>query len=188
MKPRNYKRYTSKYQDKRENSIERKEFERKVIEGFLGLYQDENHLNTKLERSLFQPILNEIGYSLQEYARTVANDKEIFKEINEALEKNPVPEVAKEIMTDEFRIFCLSLNALKQWLSAEQASMDRVLLGGEFKSKLKKLVTHCPVNNEELRYSKKGQVNYHHPMRDGRFPLPMSKHGHDTIEGQLGKL
>src|ERR1019366_2780057 len=30
----------------------------------------------------------------------------------------------------DFRVYCLALNALKQWLAAEQAATDRYLLGG----------------------------------------------------------
>jgi hypothetical protein len=179
-----YKRYTSKFQDERTNSEERRMFEQQVLEDFIKLYSIETNLNVKVDRKLFEDLLNTIGVTLQKFAKQVSLNTQQYPELNQILSDHPVPDSVKDIMTNDFRIFCLSLNALKQWLSAEQASMDRVLLGGEFKKKLKKKFNSCILTNETLLYDVKGQVNFHHTMRDGRFPIPLSKGGHDKLEGQ----
>ena len=182
-----YTRYTSKFQEERTNSPERKAFERQVIADFMALYRNEPkaHLNVKVPRSEFSELLDRVGGLLQAYAREVANDPDRNPAVTELLREYPVPASAAEIMTPEFRVFCLALNALKQWLSAEQGAMDRVLLGGEYKKKLKDNIKTCLFTGQPLDYDTKRQVDYHHTMRDGRFPIPLSKAGHVELEGQL---
>lgn len=187
MAEKRYTRYTSKYQDSKENSSERKEFETRIIQSFNDLYQTTGGLKVHVGKSLFEDILNQIGVILQENAKKIISDPIKYSELNKILNDNPVPELADDILTPEFRIFCLQLNALKNWLSAEQASTDRVLLGGNYKSKLAKVIQNCLVTNERLNYLEKGAIDYHHPMRDGRCAIPLSKHGHSLIEGQVKK-
>jgi hypothetical protein len=90
----------------------------------------------------------------------------------------------KETLPDEFRVFCLALNSLKQWVAAEQAATDRYLLGGSARDLCREAVKTCLVTNIAL-----GQdVELHHPVRDGRPPIPLSKKGHDKIEGQVATV
>lgn len=185
MSGKKYVRHLSKYQLSRENSQERKDFEAQVISDFLLLYQNENELNIKVPREVFQTELDEIGAHLQSIARKIASNPDENKVVHKLLEDHPVPEIAKASLPDDFRVFSLLLNALKQWVSAEQAATDRVLLGGEVRKKLKENITKCIVSGAELEYHQTGAVNFHHTMRDGRFPIPLTKEAHDIIEGQI---
>lgn len=186
MKEQTYRRYTSPFQEERANTPERRQFEQQVLEDFRSLYVDgqERNLNVKVKREDFNDLLNGIGVQLQSFARQVADRPEEHPKLSAQLKEHPVPVSARGIMTDEFRVFCLALNALKQWLAAEQAAMDRVILGSEYKKKLNRVFTTCVETGERLDFATKGRVNYHHPMRDGRFPIPLSKERHDKIEGQ----
>lgn len=78
-------------------------------------------------------------------------------------------------------MYCLALNALKQWVSAEQAATDRFLLGVTARELCRSATSKCIVTGEPLG----SDLELHHPVRDGRPPLPLSKHGHDMVEGQL---
>jgi hypothetical protein len=187
MSGKKYVRHLSKYQISRENSQERKDFEAQIISKFLSLYVDENELNIKVPRDVFKSELDEIGTHLQLIARKIVLDPDENRIVHKLLKDHPVPEIAKGSLPDEFRVFCLLLNALKQWVSAEQAATDRVLLGGEVRKKLKANIPLCIVSGKELEYKQIGAVNFHHTMRDGRFPIPLTKEAHDMIEGQIKK-
>jgi hypothetical protein len=90
----------------------------------------------------------------------------------------------KERLPDKFRVFCLALNSLKQWVAAEQAATDRFLLGGNARDLCREAVKTCLVTGIAL-----GQDSeLHHPVRDGRPPIPLSKKGHDEIEGQVATM
>lgn len=180
-----FKRHLSKYQITAENTQERREYEEKLIVEFLQLYRNPEELNVKVPREVFKDELDEIGAHLQKIARKIVSNPTDNVEVYGLLEKHPVPKIAKESLPDEFRVFSLLLNALKQWVSAEQAATDRVLLGGENKKKLKEKITHCVISGETLQYDVKGAVNFHHTMRDGRFPIPLTKEAHDELEGQI---
>jgi hypothetical protein len=72
----------------------------------------------------------------------------------------------------------LMLNALKQWVSAESAATDRYLLGSTARETCRAASTRCIVAKDEL-----GQgAELHHPLRDGRPPILLSKRGHDRVE------
>ena len=73
------------------------------------------------------------------------------------------------------------LNALKQWVAAEQSATDRYLLGGTARESLRKLADQCMVTGETI--GPDGEL--HHPVRDGRPPILLSKRGHSFIEGQI---
>ena len=45
------------------------------------------------------------------------------------LDDNPLPLAVAQRLQPEFRVFCLALNAIKQWVAAEQSATDRYLLG-----------------------------------------------------------
>ena len=95
---------------------------------------------------------------------------------------NPVPDCLTGHLSDEFRAFCLLLNALKQWVNAEQAATDRFLLGGKSREECRGAALRCVVSGENLSNS---EVELHHPVRDGRPPIPLSKQYHAQIEGQI---
>jgi hypothetical protein len=90
----------------------------------------------------------------------------------------------KGLLPDDFRVFSLLLNALKQWVSAESQSTDRYLLGGTSRATCKEAVDVCIVTGEGLG----DRPELHHPLRDGRPPILISKEGHDLVEHGLQKL
>jgi hypothetical protein len=84
----------------------------------------------------------------------------------------------RELLPDDFRAFALMLNALKQWVVAESASTDRYLLGGTARQTCRAAVTECIITGEELG----DDAELHHPLRDGRPPILLSKSGHVQVE------
>lgn len=139
--------------------------------------QDSELLNVKLERSAVEDLLDEIGALLLERSQMLACSPGPLREFLHATE---VPECLKGKLPDDFRAFCLILNALKQWVAAESAATDRYLLGGTARQQCRKVADHCLVTGNELA----GDIELHHPARDGRPPIPLSKPGHDKIEQQ----
>ncbi len=102
--------------------------------------------------------------------------------VRQFLDDNPLPEHLAPHLPREFRVFCLALNALKVWVSAEQPASDRYLLGGKFKEECREAVDTCMVTKEAL--TPNTVVEFHHPVRDGRPPIPLSEEGHDILEHQ----
>lgn len=84
----------------------------------------------------------------------------------------------KELLPDDFRVFSLLLNALKQWVSAESQSTDRYILGGTARTTCREAVNKCIVTGEDLGEN----PELHHPLRDGRPPILLSKKGHTLVE------
>ncbi len=74
----------------------------------------------------------------------------------------------------------LALNSLKQWVVAEQGATDRYLLGGAVRNLCREATDTCLVTGGALA----NDSQLHHPVRDGRPPIPLSKEGHAEIEGQ----
>jgi len=74
------------------------------------------------------------------------------------------------------------MNALKQWVSAEQAATDRYLLGGTARVECRAAAECCVISAVPLTPS---TLELHHPARDGRPPIPVSKEAHDRLEGQV---
>lgn len=132
-------------------------------------------LNVKIPRDVFANILDEIGGVLNQKAIEMASEDGPVKEF---LEANPLPPHMKKLLPDDFRVFSLLLNALKQWVSAESQSTDRYLLGGTARATCKEAVNKCIVTDEELGEN----PELHHPIRDGRPPILLSKKGHNLIE------
>lgn len=132
-------------------------------------------LNVKIPREVFDSILDEIGTLLNKHASIMANKDGPVKDF---LKSNALPPHMKELLPDEFRAFSLLLNSLKQWVSAESAATDRFLLGGTAKQTCRAAVDRCIVTGEGLGE----RPELHHPMRDGRPPILLSKKGHDFIE------
>jgi hypothetical protein len=135
-------------------------------------------LTAKVPREAFDELLDGIGYLLLTEASRLARTP---GPVREFLEKNPLPFRMAKHLPEEFRAFCLALNALKQWVSAEQAATDRFLLGGTARARCRALAESCMITGESLEPK---VVELHHPIRDGRPPIPLSKRGHAAIENQ----
>jgi hypothetical protein len=135
-------------------------------------------LNRKLDREAFSALLDEIGGRLLDSARELANQP---GPVREFLDKNPVPAPLSTHLPDEFRVFCLALNALKVWVAAEQAATDRYLLGSQPRKECRAVAKTCIVTGAPLL---PGEIELHHPVRDGRPPIPLSREGHAQIENQ----
>lgn len=134
-------------------------------------------LNQKLPRSVSEEIHSEIGALLQQRA------KELVKTsgpIRTFLRRNPVPKCLGSSLTKEVRCFSLLLHSLNQWCVVEKLAMDRFLCSGNVRKELKSLFEICPVVPGD---ESKTTVELHHPLRDGRPPIPLSKKGHDKVEG-----
>jgi hypothetical protein len=136
-----------------------------------------SELNKKLPRSALVGSLDRIGALILEEAKALAASD---AGIRQFLDENRLPSKMTELLPDDFRVFCLLLNSLKQWLSAEQAATDRYLLGGTARAQCRSMVSSCLVTGEPLT----GEIEFPHPVRDGRPPLPLSKEGHRIIEEQ----
>jgi hypothetical protein len=146
-----------------------------------GLYEtDRNALNPKLPRDAFKHLLNELGEILLERSKSLASDPGPVKDF---LNKNELPPESAfaNRLPPEFRVFCLALNAMKQWVAAEQSATDRYLLGGTSRKLCRAATDRCLVTDTTLG----SDCELHHPVRDGRPAVPLSKRGHDMIEGQI---
>jgi hypothetical protein len=132
-------------------------------------------LNVKIPRDVFANILDEIGSTLNQMAIEMASEDGPVKKF---LVENPLPPHMKELLPDDFRVFSLILNALKHWVSAESQSMDRYLLGGTARATCREAVNKCIITGEELGEN----AELHHPLRDGRPPILLSKKGHNLVE------
>ena len=135
-------------------------------------------LNAKIPREVFAQILDALGELLQ------ANASQLLKEnldVQAFLRANPLPPHMAALLPDEFRVFSLLLNALKQWVSAESAATDKFLLGGTARQSCRQAVKLCIVTGEELG----NDAELHHPVRDGRPPILLSKKGHKIVERDI---
>ena len=135
-------------------------------------------LNQKLPRDAFDGVLNELGEMLLTKSKSLAS---IEGPIRAFLDDNPLPQEIAQRLPPEFRVFCLALNAIKQWVAAEQSATDRYLLGGVSRKLCRNAADRCLVTGDTLGVD----VELHHPVRDGRPAIPLSKRGHDLIERQL---
>jgi hypothetical protein len=136
-------------------------------------------LNVKVRREDYDDLLNQIGNLLLTSSEKAAAES---GPVRDFLGVNKLPDALKGLLPDEFRAFCLSLNALKQWVSAEQAATDRYFLGGTAREMCRQVASACVLTDESFDGK---VVELHHPVRDGRPPIPLSKTGHAQIEGQL---
>ena len=139
---------------------------------------DRSVLNRKVPRGAFSGLLERIGQLLLQESKSGAVEP---GPVCDFLDATPLPSSMDGLLPRDFRVYCLALNALKQWVSAEQAATDRFLLGGTARELCRSATSKCIITGEPLG----SVIELHHPVRDGRPPLPLSKHGHDTLEGQL---
>ena len=135
-------------------------------------------LNSKLPREAFSNLLDAIGALILNTSRELAQQP---GQVREFLSNNTLPAPLETLLSADFRVFCLALNAVKQWVSAEQAATDRFLLGGKARDELREVSNTCVVTG--LSFDDVG-CELHHPVRDGRPPIPLSPAAHDEIEGQ----
>ena len=139
---------------------------------------DPGALNRKVPREAFAGLLDRVGELLLQESKQLGEEPGV---VHDFLEANPLPSSMGPLLPRDFRVFCLALNALKQWVAAEQAATDRFLLGGTARDLCRSAASTCLITGEPLG----AEVELHHPVRDGRPPLPLSKRGHDTLEGQV---
>jgi hypothetical protein len=139
---------------------------------------DRSALNRKVPREAFNDLIGGLGEKvLAESARLASTEGPI----RTFLDDNPLTPPLARRLPDDFRVFCLALNALKQWVVAEQAAGDRYLLGGGARDLCREATDRCLVSGEALD----SDCELHHTVRDGRPPIPLNKSGHASIEGQL---
>jgi hypothetical protein len=135
-------------------------------------------LNSKLPRSAFDDLLNKIGeLILAETELLLTSENEVSQFLND----NPLPKNLVQYLPDNFRVYCLALNSMKQWLSAEQAATDRFIFGGTAREQYKTLGKQCLLSGKSAAEC---TIELHHPVRDGRPPIPLAKDIHTDIEGQ----
>ena len=138
-------------------------------------------LNRKIPREAFADVVDRLGDML------LAESAKLVQEagpVQDFLIANPLPPAMAARLPVDFRVFCLALNALKQWVVAEQGATDRYMLGGSARDLCREAARSGLVIGEPLAQD----VELHHPVRDGRPPLPLSKKGHASIEGQLSSV
>ena len=73
-------------------------------------------------------MLAEIGQLLLEKSSELATT---HGPVQKFLNDNPLPSDMTDLLPIDFRVFCLLLNALKQWVAAEQQAADRFFLAGD---------------------------------------------------------
>lgn len=152
---------------------------KQYFEHYQALYeQNPNALNTKLPRGEFNDLLNQLGEMLLANSRRLAS---IEGPVRTFLDDNPLPKPIAQRIPPKFRVFCLALNAIKQWVAAEQSATDRYLLGGTSRKLCREVADRCLISGDTLG----SDCELHHPVRDGRPAIPLSKHGHDLIERQI---
>jgi hypothetical protein len=155
---------------------------KQYFEYYRGLYEkNPSALNAKLPRSAFDDLLNELGEMLLERSKSLASDEGLVRDFLNNNELPPAIPAIAERLSPEYRVFCLALNAIKQWVAAEQSATDRYLLGGTSRKLCRAATDSCLVSKDILG----SDCELHHPVRDGRPAVPLSKRGHDMIEGQI---
>jgi len=170
-----YRRYKSETRLPKDEKVA---LVRDYVAYYEGLVHEEglDALNVKIPREVFAPLLDQIGTLLNEHAIAASQSGAV----KDFLDANPLPPDMRELLPDDFRAFSLMLNALKQWVMAESAATDRYLLGGTARDTCRAAATKCIVTSEELG----DRAELHHPLRDGRPPILLSKAGHELVERQ----
>jgi hypothetical protein len=140
--------------------------------------QDHALLSEKIPREAFKDVLDRMGGLLLDEAKKLADEP---GPVHDFLHSNTPPVSLARLLPEEFRAFCLLLNAAKIWISAEQAATDRYLLGGRARPELRAVADTCVITGQVL--AEVGS-ELHHPVRDGRPPIPLSHEGHQTLENQ----
>jgi len=162
---------------------EKRELIQEYFDYYKGIYiENPELLNSKIPRDAFNDLLDAIGELLLEKTKEFANSP---GQVNDFLNSNPLPEHIDGYLPREFRAFCLALNALKQWVSAEQAATDRYIFGGTVRQLCRDKGKTCLVSGVDGTETK---LELHHPVRDGRPPVLFAKEAHAIIEGQTSVI
>jgi hypothetical protein len=177
--------WTPTYKRPRSSVVLSKPERRHLLEQYFANYRSiasENPalLNQKLPREVFKELLDVLGGVLLQQTRDIAARP---GPIRDFLELNRLPPSLAQLLPPDFRTFCLALNALKQWVAAEQQATDRFLLGGNARDELRTIAASCIATGKSLN----GDCELHHPVRDGRPPIPLCHEAHDAIEKQQSK-
>jgi len=138
---------------------------------------DPSALNQKVPRDAFSNLLDQVGDLLLRESNAISSRAGVVADF---LDATPLPSSMEILLPREFRVYCLALNALKQWVVAEQAATDKFLLGGSVRKLCRGATEKCIITGDPLETD----LELHHPVRDGRPPIPLSERGHDLIEGQ----
>ena len=138
-------------------------------------------LNQKLPREASKVLLDIIGNILLEHTKDLAVRP---GPVRDFLEQNGLPPSIYRLLPPDYRAFCLMLNALKQWVTKEQQETDAYLLRRKARKELKVIAGSCIVTGKSLN----GDCKFHHPVRDGRPPIPVCSEAHDEIEEQQPKF
>jgi hypothetical protein len=170
-----YKRFDNKNKLTIDQKIELLQEYNKYYENLIKTEGIEK-LNIKIPREVFEELLDKIGTILIEKSSKMSKNGPV----KDFLDENPLPTNMANLLPNDFRAFSLALNALKQWVSAESLATDRYLLGGTARNTCRKAIDKCIITNQKLT---KG-AELHHPLRDGRPPILISKEGHSKIEYQ----
>ncbi len=160
---------------------------RELLQEYFNYYHDVSitnpeRLNSKLPRNAFDELLSEIGELILAKTEILSSTE---NEVSQFLKNNPLPKHLEKYLPENFRIYSLALNSMKQWLSAEQAATDRYIFGGTVRAQCKKLGKSCLVSGVP---ADKCTIELHHPVRDGRPPIPLAKDVHAKIEGQTSAI
>lgn len=139
---------------------------------------DAGSLNRKVPREAFRELHNRIGLMLLEEAKRLSMDA---GPIRDFLNANPLPDGMRTLLPDDYRVFALTLNSLKQWIAKESAATDCYLLGAQARKECKALASLCVLSGNDITGQ---EVELHHPVRDGRPPIPVTKEVHAKLEGQ----
>jgi hypothetical protein len=158
------------------------EQKRSLLQEYLSHYEreaavDQSALKQKVPRDAFSELLDQIGLLLLQESKIISTRS---GPVADFLQATPLPPRLEKLLPHEFRVYCLALNALKQWIGAQQAATDEFLLGGTARDLCRAATDKCIVTGELLE----SNIELHHPVRDGRPPIPLSKRGHDLIEHQ----
>jgi hypothetical protein len=137
--------------------------------------ENEDLLNIKIEREIFKKVIDKIENIIFEEAKFLLIDNQ---EIQTFLANNPIPPMLVEYLSDEFRVYSLLLNSLKQWITKESSRTDHFLLGSKARKICRAASSNCIVTRGELGEN----PELHHPIRDGRPPILLSKEGHELVE------
>ncbi|OIN91105.1 MAG: hypothetical protein AUJ20_12170 [Comamonadaceae bacterium CG1_02_60_18] len=156
---------------------------RDLLQGYFEHYRkvaadNPNLLNSKIKRQAFDRLLDQIGLLILEFAENAVHRDGMVRDF---IVLNALPHDMDRLLPENYRAYCLALNALKQWVSAEQAATDRYIFGSACGKLTRELANDCLVSGVE---SKGCVIELHHPVRDGRPPIPLSKETHDEIEHQ----
>jgi hypothetical protein len=138
---------------------------------------DRSMLNRKLPNEAFADLLDNVGDLITAESARLAKEPGAVRAF---LEDNPIPSGIALFLPDSVRAFCLVLNALKQWVNREQIAMDGYVFGRNARELCRSIVSECILTGDALDSG----AELHHPVRDGRPPLLLSKKGHAQLEGQ----